>query len=171
MPRDPHSGNKVSKAPDREIGKPGGESWKSNRAPGLTADGSFPRPKEAPQPSVPIAGCRYATNSFDQELPDAWSSPSAEGWRAVHLRAPDSDGVCGPAPTIDVVDAVEPFPLSLERIVDPGTLRYATPREKPGEPGDRRERPAIHALRSRAYDLAPFLVVRGVGNAPLDLIR
>ena len=27
-----------------------GEPWKSNRAPGLAADGSFPRPRESPQP-------------------------------------------------------------------------------------------------------------------------
>jgi hypothetical protein len=33
MPGDPHSGSKVWKAADREIGKPGLESWKSNRAP------------------------------------------------------------------------------------------------------------------------------------------
>ena len=34
-------GSLVWEAPDREIGKPLGESWKSNRATGLAADGSF----------------------------------------------------------------------------------------------------------------------------------
>jgi hypothetical protein len=36
----------MGKPPDREIGKPRGESWKSNRATGLAADGSFHVPGE-----------------------------------------------------------------------------------------------------------------------------
>src|SRR5437899_478324 len=62
MPGDPLSGSKVWKASDREIGKPWVESWKSNRTPGLAADGSFPRPRESLQPSVPLVGCRWRMN-------------------------------------------------------------------------------------------------------------
>src|ERR1039457_7026280 len=52
-----------------------GGACKSNRAPGLAADGSFPRPKESLQPSVLLVGCRCATNFFDRAQPDALNSP------------------------------------------------------------------------------------------------
>jgi hypothetical protein len=48
-----------------------GRIVESNRGPELAADGSFPRPRESPQPSVPFMGCRCATNSFEQGLPYA----------------------------------------------------------------------------------------------------
>ncbi len=52
-----------------------GESWKSNCAPGLSADGSFPRPRESPRPSVPRMGCLCVSNSSDPEPRDASNSP------------------------------------------------------------------------------------------------
>src|ERR1019366_3733136 len=52
-----------------------GEPWKSNRALGLAADGSFPRPRESLQPSVPLVGCRCESSSSDPEPRDAWNSP------------------------------------------------------------------------------------------------
>ena len=61
-----------------------GESWKSNRAPGVSTCGSFPRLRESLQPSVLPVGCRCATSSFDQEQPDAWNSPP--GYCSIQVR-------------------------------------------------------------------------------------
>jgi len=70
---DPRSGRKVWDRPDREIGRPGENREKVIAHRDLRRR-SFPRPRESPQPYVPPAD-RRVTNSFDQELPDAWNSP------------------------------------------------------------------------------------------------
>jgi len=81
---DPHSGSKVWKAADRDGVKRG---KKSNRAPGRAADGSFPQPKESPQPWVSLVGCCCATNSFDQELLEiSWRPRRVPATRAISHR-------------------------------------------------------------------------------------
>jgi hypothetical protein len=56
----------------------------------------FRKDGSSSQPSVPLVGCRCATSSFDQELPDAWNSPP--GWYLALIRDTQEAGELFPKP-------------------------------------------------------------------------